>query len=98
MSARARILVCDDELQILRALKVILRDAGFDVLQATLSRDSAGKNQARVRTLLAPLGRPIDVHLGGRGKIFVLEYSRSTSNAMSYVLPGRVLELAVKPK
>jgi hypothetical protein len=51
-----------------------------------------------VRTLLTPLGRPIDVHLGGKGRIFVLEYSRATTNAMSYVLPGRVLELAVKAK
>jgi glucose/arabinose dehydrogenase/mono/diheme cytochrome c family protein len=72
------------------------RDVGFDVLQATLSRDAAGKYQASVRTLLWPLGRPMDVHLGGKGKIFVLEYSRGTTNAMSYVLPGRVLELAVK--
>ena len=28
---RARVLVCDDELQILRALKVVLREAGFEV-------------------------------------------------------------------
>jgi glucose/arabinose dehydrogenase len=72
------------------------RDAGFDVLQATLRRDAAGKYQAHVRTLLSPLGRPIDVHLGGRGRIFVLEYSRATNNTMSYALPGRVLELAVR--
>ena len=30
----ARILVCDDEPQILRALRVVLRDAGFDTLPA----------------------------------------------------------------
>ena len=77
-------------------MEKLARDAGFDVLQATLSRDAAGKYQAHVRTLLSPLGRPIDVHLGGRGKIFVLEYSRATNNTMSYALPGRVLELAVK--
>lgn len=29
-----RVLVCDDELQILRALKVVLREAGFDVVTA----------------------------------------------------------------
>ena len=34
MSSRARILVCDDEQQILRALRVILRDAGFEALPA----------------------------------------------------------------
>ena len=72
------------------------RDVGFDVVQATLSRDAAGAYRANVRTLLAPLGRPFDVHLGANGKIFVLEYSRATTNAMSHVLPGRVLELAVK--
>jgi glucose/arabinose dehydrogenase len=72
------------------------RDAGFDVLHATLSRDATGKYQAHTRTLLTPLGRPIDVHLGPGGKIFVLEYSRATDNTMSYALPGRVLELAVK--
>lgn len=34
MNARARVLVCDDESQILRALRVILRDAGFEALPA----------------------------------------------------------------
>ncbi len=29
-----RVLVCDDEPQILRALKVILREAGFEVVPA----------------------------------------------------------------
>jgi two-component system, OmpR family, KDP operon response regulator KdpE len=33
-SARPRVLVCDDEQQILRALRVILRDAGFEALPA----------------------------------------------------------------
>jgi glucose/arabinose dehydrogenase/mono/diheme cytochrome c family protein len=72
------------------------RDAGFDVVQATPSRDAAGKYQVHIRTLLAPLGRPTDVHLAGRGKIYICEYSRGTSNAASYVMPGRILELAVK--
>jgi two-component system KDP operon response regulator KdpE len=34
LSERARILVCDDETQILRALRVILREAGFEALPA----------------------------------------------------------------
>jgi len=34
MSDRRRILVCDDEPQIVRALRVILRDAGFDAVPA----------------------------------------------------------------
>ncbi len=72
------------------------RDSGFDVLRATLSRDASGGYQAHVHTLLANLGRPIDVHLTGRGKIYIVEYSRGTSNAVPFQLPGRVLELAVK--
>ncbi|HKT84321.1 MAG TPA: response regulator transcription factor [Solirubrobacterales bacterium] len=34
MSALPRVLVCDDEAQILRALKVILRDAGYEAVSA----------------------------------------------------------------
>lgn len=34
MSANSRVLVCDDEPQILRALKVVLRDAGHEVVPA----------------------------------------------------------------
>lgn len=34
MNAHHRVLVCDDEAQILRALRVILRDAGFEALPA----------------------------------------------------------------
>jgi len=34
VNAAPRVLVCDDELQILRALKVILRDAGFEPVVA----------------------------------------------------------------
>jgi two-component system KDP operon response regulator KdpE len=34
VSAQPRVLVCDDEPQILRALKVILRDAGFEAVPA----------------------------------------------------------------
>jgi len=33
--SRARVLICDDEQQILRALRVILRDAGFEALPAS---------------------------------------------------------------
>jgi two-component system KDP operon response regulator KdpE len=40
MSGRRRILVCDDEPQILRALKVILRDAGFDPVPATTAEEA----------------------------------------------------------
>jgi len=36
----ARILVCDDEPQILRALRVILRDAGYDVVPASSGEEA----------------------------------------------------------
>jgi two-component system, OmpR family, KDP operon response regulator KdpE len=36
----ARILVCDDEAQILRALKVILRDAGFEAVTAATGEEA----------------------------------------------------------
>lgn len=72
-------------------------NVGFDVLHAKLTRNSAGNYEARIHTLLAPLGRPIDIHLSGRGKVYILEYSRPTTSAASYALPGRILELAAKP-
>jgi two-component system KDP operon response regulator KdpE len=35
-----RVLVCDDELQILRALRVVLGDAGFDVVAAATAKEA----------------------------------------------------------
>ncbi len=40
MSTGSRVLVCDDELQILRALKVILRDAGFEPVTAATATEA----------------------------------------------------------
>lgn len=40
MSARPSVLVCDDETQILRALRVILRDAGYEALPATTGEEA----------------------------------------------------------
>jgi glucose/arabinose dehydrogenase len=76
-------------------LKTPRDHVGFDILRATLSRDAAGRYQAHIHTILAPLGRPIDVHQSGRGKIYILEYSRGTKNGISFAPPGRILELAV---
>lgn len=39
-AGRAKILVCDDEHQILRALRVILRDAGFETLPASTAEEA----------------------------------------------------------
>jgi two-component system, OmpR family, KDP operon response regulator KdpE len=40
VSDRLRVLVCDDEPQILRALRVILREAGFEVLPAATAKEA----------------------------------------------------------
>jgi two-component system KDP operon response regulator KdpE len=40
LNAGARVLVCDDELQILRALKVILRDAGYEPVAAASGEEA----------------------------------------------------------
>jgi two-component system KDP operon response regulator KdpE len=61
-----RILVCDDELQILRALKVILRDAGF-VVEATATAQEAldvaavRPPDAAIIDLMLPDGNGIEV-------------------------------------
>ncbi len=73
-------------------------NVGFDVIQAKVTRSTEGRFEARVHTVLAPLGRPIDIHLSGRGKVYICEYSRPTTSSASYALPGRVLELSVKPR
>jgi two-component system, OmpR family, KDP operon response regulator KdpE len=39
-STRLRVLVCDDEQQILRALRVILRDAGFEALPSSTAEEA----------------------------------------------------------
>jgi len=72
------------------------RDYGFDLLQVRLQKDPGGRQTATVKTLLAPLARPVDVHLGGRGKVYICEYTRSVTFQGSTALPGRILELAVK--
>ena len=47
-----------------------------------------------VDTVLAPLGRPLDVILLNR-KAYVLEYSRQTDNKGEFgSMPGRILELS----
>ena len=59
MSAQPRILVCDDEPQILRALKVILRDAGFEAVTAAtgeeaLDRAAVKPPEAAILDLMLP--------------------------------------------
>lgn len=66
MSHGRRILVCDDEPQILRALRVILRDAGFEVITAASAEEaldtSAGHPpDAAIVDLVLPDGDGVDV-------------------------------------
>jgi mono/diheme cytochrome c family protein len=70
---------------------------GFDVLHMKLERQPDGSWTARTNTFLAPLGRPIDLHIADKGKIYALEYTRATNlKGGAGWLPGRVLELTVK--
>lgn len=59
MSALPRILVCDDEPQILRALKVILRDAGYEAVlvgtgEEALDRAAVKPPQGAILDLMLP--------------------------------------------
>jgi two-component system, OmpR family, KDP operon response regulator KdpE len=47
MSAARRILVCDDEPQILRALKVVLREAGFEAIPAETGEEALDRAAVR---------------------------------------------------
>src|SRR6476469_9376392 len=63
---KPRILVVDDEPQILRALRIVLRDAGFDVLQAATVEEALDQAALRppaaaIVDLVLPDGDGIDV-------------------------------------
>jgi glucose/arabinose dehydrogenase len=70
-------------------------DVGFDLLSVRVEKREDGRLAARVKTVLAPLARPLDVLAIGGGKVLILEYTRPTDfkNKLGW-LPGRVLELA----
>jgi two-component system KDP operon response regulator KdpE len=76
-----RILVCDDELQILRALKVVLRDAGFEVV-ATANAEEA-LDAAAVRP---PDAAIVDLVLPDEDGVKVCEQLRSWSEMPILVL------------
>jgi two-component system, OmpR family, KDP operon response regulator KdpE len=66
MSDRPRVLVCDDEPQILRALKVLLRDGGYDVdaaasAEEALDHAALRPPDAAIIDLVLPDGTGIDV-------------------------------------
>jgi two-component system KDP operon response regulator KdpE len=63
---RPRVLVCDDEQQILRALRVILRDAGYEALPASSAEEAldvaaVSRPDAAIIDLLLPDGDGIEV-------------------------------------
>lgn len=70
-------------------------DSGFDVLTVRPRQRPDGQWEAEVHTLLAPLGRPLDVHALPGGRALILEYTRPTNfkDRLGW-LPGRILELA----
>jgi glucose/arabinose dehydrogenase/mono/diheme cytochrome c family protein len=70
-------------------------NSGFDVLRATLRRNAEGRYEGHFHTVLSGLGRPIDIHQGAPGKLYIAEYSRSTNSSDSYGPSGRILELSV---
>jgi two-component system, OmpR family, KDP operon response regulator KdpE len=63
---RPKVLVCDDEQQILRALRVILRDAGFEALPASTVEEAldvaaVGRPDAAIIDLVLPDGDGIEL-------------------------------------
>lgn len=69
-------------------------DAGFDVLSLRMEQKSDGSWTAQTTTFLKPLARPIDIHLAGPGRLFILEYTRVTDfKSRIGQLPGRILEI-----
>jgi two-component system KDP operon response regulator KdpE len=66
MNSRQRILICDDEAQILRALRVILGDAGYEVVPAMTVREALDAVAVRppdaaIVDLILPDGNGVEV-------------------------------------
>lgn len=72
-------------------------DVGFDLLSAKMERQPDQTWTARIETVLAPLGRPIDVIRTGPGRALILEYTRPTNfkEKLGW-LPGRMIELVAE--
>ena len=76
-----RVLVCDDEPQILRALRIVLRDAGFTVTAA-----ATGEEALDAAALQAPDAAIIDLVLPGADGIEVTRRLREWSSVPIIVL------------
>ncbi|HAV61028.1 MAG TPA: copper oxidase [Verrucomicrobiales bacterium] len=68
-------------------------DVGFDVLRVKLLPQPDGSWTAETHSMLAPLGRPIDIFIQ-RGALYIAEYTRPTDlkGGIGW-LPGRIIEL-----
>ena len=67
---------------------------GFDLLSVRVDGEANSRLTAHVKTVLAPLGRPLDVLSLGGGRVLILEYTRPVDfKSKIGWLPGRVLEL-----
>src|SRR6478672_7482261 len=81
MNDRPRVLVVDDEPQILRALRIILREAGFEVLQAATAEEALD-----VAALKPPAAAIIDLVLPDRDGVEVTKELRAWSSMPILVL------------
>ena len=81
MSERPRVLACDDEPQILRALKVILRDAGYEAVPA-----ESGEEALDLASVKPPAAAIIDLMLPDFDGIEVTERLREWSEMPIIVL------------
>jgi mono/diheme cytochrome c family protein len=74
-------------------------DSGFDLLSVRPRLRSDGTWEVETHTVLAPLGRPLDVQVLPGGRALILEYTRPINfkDRLGW-LPGRILELAPAPQ
>jgi two-component system, OmpR family, KDP operon response regulator KdpE len=86
----ARILVCDDEPQILRALRVILHDAGFEIATATSATQAL-----EIASVRPPDAAIVDLLLPDRDGVEVVRSIRTWSD-MPILLLSAVTEEAEK--
>ena len=81
MSDATRVLVCDDEVQILRALRVILRDAGYEAVTAATGEEAL--DRAAVKP---PAAAILDLMLPGIDGVEVTKRLREWSEMPIIVL------------
>jgi two-component system KDP operon response regulator KdpE len=81
MSGKARVLVCDDDSQILRALRVVLRDAGYEVVPA-----ATGEEALDLAAVRPPQAAILDLMLPGIDGVEVCRRLREWSDVPVIVL------------